>query len=66
MSTKTKETDTGVKLEVNDKILDNCSALMKAIKVLIIRSIELQKEIVAQGRVIRQFIHFTVYLLSLY
>jgi hypothetical protein len=43
--------DTGLKLEVNDKILDNCSNLMKAIKELIIKSKELQKEIVSQGRV---------------
>jgi huntingtin interacting protein 1 len=48
---KSRNTETGLKLEVNDKILDNCTNLMKAIKVLIIKSKELQKEIVAQGRV---------------
>ncbi len=48
---KSKEKDTGMKLEVNDKILDSCTALMKAIKILIQKSKELQKEIVAQGRV---------------
>lgn len=48
---KSRNTDTGFKLEVNDKILDNCSNLMKAIKILIAKSKDLQKEIVAQGRV---------------
>lgn len=49
---KTREKDSGVKLEVNDKILDACTALMKAIKLLIAKAKDLQKEIVAQGRVI--------------
>jgi len=49
---KSREKDTGVKLEVNDKILDSCTELMKTIKILIIKAKELQKEIVAQGRVI--------------
>jgi huntingtin interacting protein 1 len=48
---RTREQDTGVKLEVNDKILDACTGLMKAIKLLIIKAKELQKEIAAQGRV---------------
>lgn len=48
---KTREQETGVKLEVNDKILDNCTGLMKAIKILIMKAKDLQKEIVAQGRV---------------
>ena len=48
---KSKQKDTGMKLEVNDKILDSCTALMKAIKILIMKAKELQKEIVAQGRV---------------
>ena len=48
---KSREKDTGIKLEVNDKILDSCTELMKVIKILIIRAKELQKEIVAQGRV---------------
>lgn len=47
---KSREQETGVKLEVNDKILDSCTSLMKAIKVLIIKAQDLQKEIVAQGR----------------
>ena len=48
---KSREQETGVKLEVNDKILDSCTGLMKAIKELIIKSKDLQKEIVGQGRV---------------
>ena len=48
---KSREQETGVKLEVNDKILDSCTDLMQAIRILIIRSQELQKEIVSQGRV---------------
>ena len=48
---KSREKDTGAKLEVNDKILDSCTELMKTIKILIIKAKELQKEIVAQGRV---------------
>ncbi len=47
---KSRENETGVKLEVNDKILDACTSLMKAIKILIIKAQDLQKEIVAQGR----------------
>ncbi|CAF0771700.1 unnamed protein product [Brachionus calyciflorus] len=47
---KSREQDSGVKLEVNDKILDNCTALMKAIRILIMKARDLQKEIVAQGR----------------
>jgi hypothetical protein len=48
---KSRSKETGVKLEVNDKILDSCTELMKAIKMLIIKAKELQKEIAAQGRV---------------
>lgn len=48
---KSREQETGVKLEVNDKILDSCTSLMQAIKILIIRGKDLQKEIVSQGRV---------------
>lgn len=53
---KSREKETGVKLEVNDKILDSCTELMKAIKILIIKAKELQKEIVAQGRVIKTIV----------
>ena len=48
---KSRSKDTGIKLEVNDKILDSCTELMKAIKMLIIKAKDLQKEIAAQGRV---------------
>lgn len=51
MLKKSREDDTGVKLEVNERILDSCTELMKAIKVLIIRSKELQSEIVKEGMV---------------
>ncbi|CAF0941575.1 unnamed protein product [Didymodactylos carnosus] len=47
---KSRITDTGVKLEVNSKILDTCGELMQAIRQLIIRARDLQKEIVSQGR----------------
>jgi huntingtin interacting protein 1 len=46
-----KKKDTGIKLEVNGKILDACTYLMAAIKELIHDSKELQKEIVSQGKV---------------
>ena len=51
MLKKSREDDTGVKLEVNERILDSCTELMKAIKILILRSKELQNEIVKEGMV---------------
>lgn len=45
--TKTKKEFTGVKLEVNSKILDACTTLMETIIELIKRSRDLQNEIVA-------------------
>ncbi|XP_037077183.1 huntingtin-interacting protein 1-like [Pollicipes pollicipes] len=42
--------DSGVKLEVSEKILDSCTGLMRAIKVLVQRSRDLQAEIIAQGK----------------
>ncbi len=48
--TKSRETDTGIRLEVNENILDSCNALMEAIKLLVARSRLLQNEIVAAGR----------------
>ncbi len=45
MLRKSREDDSGVKLEVNERILDSCTELMKAIKVLIARSRDLQEEI---------------------
>lgn len=49
MLLKSREDDTGVELQVNEGILDSCTQLMKAIKVLITRSKELQLEIVSEG-----------------
>ncbi|XP_030650298.1 huntingtin interacting protein 1 related b [Chanos chanos] len=40
----------GVKLEVNERILNNCTDLMKAIRMLVVASTDLQKEIVEGGR----------------
>ncbi|XP_023222023.1 huntingtin-interacting protein 1-like isoform X1 [Centruroides sculpturatus] len=42
--------DTGIKLEVNGKILDACTNLMRAIKVLVESSKDLQEEIISQGK----------------
>ncbi|XP_060106118.1 huntingtin-interacting protein 1-related protein [Heteronotia binoei] len=40
----------GVKLEVNERILNSCTDLMKAIRLLVLTSTHLQKEIVESGR----------------
>ncbi|CAH1801834.1 unnamed protein product [Owenia fusiformis] len=50
MLAKSREKDSGIQLEVNENILDSCTALMMAIKVLILKSKALQREIVDQGR----------------
>lgn len=50
MINKSREKYTGVQLEVNGRILDSCTALMEAIKKLIMKSKVLQKEIVDEGR----------------
>ncbi|KAL8599980.1 hypothetical protein ACOMHN_038979 [Nucella lapillus] len=50
MLQKTREDSTGATLEVNERILDSCTELMKAIKVLLEKSRDLQKEIISQGR----------------
>uniref|UniRef100_UPI00358F16CE huntingtin-interacting protein 1-related protein isoform X2 n=1 Tax=Myxine glutinosa TaxID=7769 RepID=UPI00358F16CE len=50
MLNKSRAADTGVKLEVNERILASCTELMRAIKVLIQASKELQREIVESGR----------------
>lgn len=44
-----KVADSGLKLEVNSKILDSCTGLMKAIRILVQKSKTLQAEIVASG-----------------
>ncbi|KAI4460996.1 huntingtin interacting protein 1 [Holotrichia oblita] len=50
MLSKSRQADSGIKLEVNEKILDSCTTLMAAIRVLIQKSRLLQAEIVAQGK----------------
>ncbi|XP_074045546.1 huntingtin-interacting protein 1 isoform X2 [Macrotis lagotis] len=50
MLNKSRAGDTGVKLEVNERILGSCTSLMQAIQVLILASKDLQKEIVESGR----------------
>lgn len=40
----------GLKLKLNEKILGTCTNLMEAIKVLIMKSRNLQEEIVSQGK----------------
>ncbi|XP_020861489.1 huntingtin-interacting protein 1 isoform X2 [Phascolarctos cinereus] len=50
MLNKSRAGDTGVKLEVNERILGSCTSLMQAIQVLIMASKDLQKEIVESGR----------------
>ncbi|XP_053412170.1 huntingtin-interacting protein 1 isoform X1 [Nycticebus coucang] len=47
---KSRAGDTGVKLEVNERILGSCTSLMQAIQVLIVASKDLQREIVESGR----------------
>ena len=51
MLKKSQQEHTGVNLEVNARILDSCTDLMKAIQVLIQRSKELQQEIISEGMV---------------
>ena len=51
MLAKTRQDKSGTDLEVNERILDSCTELMKAIKILLEKSRDLQKEIVVQGRV---------------
>ncbi|CAL4118587.1 unnamed protein product, partial [Meganyctiphanes norvegica] len=45
----TRAKDSGIQLEVNEGIIGTCSELMAAVRLLIIRASELQKEIVAAG-----------------
>lgn len=51
MLSKSRAADSGIKLEVNEKILDTCTKLMQAIRILVQKSRLLQAEIVANGRV---------------
>ncbi|XP_028312836.1 huntingtin interacting protein 1 related b [Gouania willdenowi] len=50
MMNQARKDTSGVKLEVNERILFSCTDLMKAIRMLVIASTELQKEIVESGR----------------
>lgn len=47
---KSRAADSGLKLEVNGKILDSCTELMKCIRQLVKKSRLLQAEIVEQGK----------------
>lgn len=47
---QSRASDSGIKLEVNEKILDACTALMNSIRILVQKSRALQAEIVALGR----------------
>ncbi|GAV04059.1 hypothetical protein RvY_14398-1 [Ramazzottius varieornatus] len=50
MLVNSRTRDTGVKLEVNAKILDSCTTLMTAIRILVRKSRALQQEIMAAGK----------------
>ncbi|KAM0734366.1 Huntingtin-interacting protein 1 [Formica fusca] len=50
MLDKSRAADSGLKLKVNEQILDSCTELMKYIRKLVQRSRLLQKEIVKQGK----------------
>ncbi|XP_062816535.1 huntingtin-interacting protein 1 isoform X2 [Anolis carolinensis] len=50
MLSKARAGDTGVKLEVNERILGSCTGLMQAIRVLVLASKDLQRDIVESGR----------------
>ncbi|XP_056314737.1 huntingtin interacting protein 1 related b [Danio aesculapii] len=50
MMSQTRKDATGVQLEVNERILNSCTDLMKAIRLLVLASTDLQKEIVEGGR----------------
>lgn len=50
MLSKSRASDSGIKLEVNEKILDACTALMRCIRILVQKSRLLQAEIVLLGK----------------
>ncbi|KAI5611133.1 huntingtin-interacting protein 1, partial [Silurus asotus] len=50
MLNKSREVDSGIKMEVNERILASCTDLMQAIKVLVLASKDLQRDIVESGR----------------
>ncbi|XP_013359028.1 PREDICTED: huntingtin-interacting protein 1-related protein [Chinchilla lanigera] len=50
MMNQARHESSGLKLEVNERILNSCTDLMKAIRLLVMTSTSLQKEIVESGR----------------
>uniref|UniRef100_A0A4W4FKD3 Huntingtin-interacting protein 1-related protein n=1 Tax=Electrophorus electricus TaxID=8005 RepID=A0A4W4FKD3_ELEEL len=50
MLNKSRALDTGIKMEVNERILGSCTELMQAIKGLVLASKDLQRDIVESGR----------------
>ncbi|XP_016304531.1 huntingtin-interacting protein 1 isoform X3 [Sinocyclocheilus anshuiensis] len=50
MLNKSRAVDTGIKMEVNERILASCTDLMQAIKVLVLSSKDLQRDIVESGK----------------
>lgn len=50
MLNKSRAVDTGIKMEVNERILASCTELMQAIKQLVLSSKNLQRDIVESGR----------------
>lgn len=58
MLSKSRASDSGIKLEVNEKILDACTALMRCIRVLVQKSRLLQAEIVSLGKGNRSTVFF--------
>ncbi|XP_061924241.1 huntingtin-interacting protein 1 isoform X2 [Entelurus aequoreus] len=50
MLNKSRAVDTGIKMEVNERILASCTDLMTAIKKLVLSSKDLQRDIVESGR----------------
>lgn len=50
MLNKSRTMDSGIKMEVNERILASCTDLMQAIKVLVLSAKDLQRDIVESGR----------------
>lgn len=50
MLEQSRASDSGIKLEVNEKILDSCTSLMQAIQILVQKSRKVQAEIIALGK----------------
>lgn len=50
MLSQSRASDSGVKLEVNEKILDACTALMNSIRELVKKSRLVQAEIIGLGK----------------